>query len=292
MATHVTSAPGGRVIAAIDASIYAHPVAAYAAWAAQRLGAPLELLHVIERNISSIPADLSGNLALGSQEVLMAELASLDEQRAKLAQAHGRALLEQVVAKLGQHHDIDPSMLQRHGTLVDSLLELESASRLFVLGKRGEQADMASNHIGSTLERVVRSVHRPILVASRNYNPVTRFMIAYDGSATTRKCVDMVCASPLLSGLDCEVLMVADPSDTARQHMDWALERLAQAGYTPRPQTLPGNAESVIARQVAVLGVDLVVMGAYGHSRIRNMIVGSTTTQVLRDCPIPVLLLR
>lgn len=33
-------------------------------------------------------------------------------------------------------------------------------------------------------------------------------------------------------------------------------------------------------------------MGAYGHSRIRTLILGSTTTQVRRNCPIPVLLLR
>jgi nucleotide-binding universal stress UspA family protein len=33
-------------------------------------------------------------------------------------------------------------------------------------------------------------------------------------------------------------------------------------------------------------------MGAYGHSRIRQLIVGSTTTQVLRRCQIPILLLR
>lgn len=38
--------------------------------------------------------------------------------------------------------------------------------------------------------------------------------------------------------------------------------------------------------------IDLLVMGAYGHSRIRSMLLGSTTTQLLRTCPIPVLLLR
>jgi nucleotide-binding universal stress UspA family protein len=48
----------------------------------------------------------------------------------------------------------------------------------------------------------------------------------------------------------------------------------------------------VIAEQVAARSIDLLVMGAYGHSRIRNLIVGSTTTQVVRNCQIAVLLLR
>jgi nucleotide-binding universal stress UspA family protein len=48
----------------------------------------------------------------------------------------------------------------------------------------------------------------------------------------------------------------------------------------------------VIARHVRDHAVDMVVMGAYGHSRIRQLIVGSTTTGVLRACLVPVLLLR
>lgn len=39
-------------------------------------------------------------------------------------------------------------------------------------------------------------------------------------------------------------------------------------------------------------GASLLVMGAYGHSRIRQLIVGSTTTTLLRLSEVPVLILR
>ena len=39
-------------------------------------------------------------------------------------------------------------------------------------------------------------------------------------------------------------------------------------------------------------GYDLLVMGAYGHSRIRAMIIGSTTTQMIRTCKVPVVLVK
>jgi nucleotide-binding universal stress UspA family protein len=39
-------------------------------------------------------------------------------------------------------------------------------------------------------------------------------------------------------------------------------------------------------------GVDLLVMGAYGHGRIRSLVVGSTTTAMVRRCKIPVLMFR
>lgn len=283
----------GRVLAALDPSPYAASVATHAAWAAVRLGAPLELLHAIDHpHGKPATTDLSGNLALGAQENLLDQLASVDEQRGKLAQQQGRDLLDAARAQVAASHGVEADARQRHGALLDTLLELEPGVRLFVLGKRGEHADFASGHLGSKLERVVRAVHRPVLVASRAFHPVERFMIAFDGSATTRKCVDMVCASPLLKGLEAHLLIVGDANPTADAHLDWARTQLQAAGFAPQVAQLPGTPDAVIAQQVADHGIDLLVMGAYGHSRIRSLIVGSTTTQVLRGCRIPVLLLR
>jgi nucleotide-binding universal stress UspA family protein len=283
----------GRVLAALDPSPYAASVATHAAWAAVRLGAPLELLHAIDHpHGKPATTDLSGNLALGAQEHLLDQLASVDEQRGKLAQQQGRGLLDAARARVAESHGIDADARQRHGALVDTLLDLEPGVRLFVLGKRGEHADFASGHLGSNLERVVRAVHRPVLVASRTFREIGRFLIAFDGSATTRKCVDMVCASPLLKGLEAHLLMVGDAKPAADAHLDWARTQLQAAGFAPQVAQLPGTPDAVIAQQVADHGIDLLVMGAYGHSRIRSLIVGSTTTQVLRGCRIPVLLLR
>lgn len=283
----------GRVLAALDPSPYAASVATHAAWAAVRLGAPLELLHAIDHpHGKPATTDLSGNLALGAREHLLDQLASVDEQRGKLAQQQGRDLLDAARAQVAESHGIDADARQRHGALVDTLLDLEPGVRLFVLGKRGEHADFASGHLGSNLERVVRAVHRPVLVASRTFREIGRFLIAFDGSATTRKCVDMVCASPLLKGLEARLLMVGDANPTADAHLDWARTQLQAAGFAPQVAQLPGTPDAVIAQQVADHGIDLLVMGAYGHSRIRSLIVGSTTTQVLRGCRIPVLLLR
>ena len=55
---------------------------------------------------------------------------------------------------------------------------------------------------------------------------------------------------------------------------------------------LPGDPDEVIAAQVREHSIKLLVMGAYGHSRIREFILGSTTTSLLRTCRVPVLLFR
>ena len=53
-----------------------------------------------------------------------------------------------------------------------------------------------------------------------------------------------------------------------------------------------GQPDAVIARIVEQEGIGLLVMGAYGHSRIRTLIIGSTTTEMIRSCLIPVMLFR
>lgn len=282
----------GCVLAAIDASSYAPSVAGLAGWAASRLGAGMELMHAIDRSTGAEPRDFSGNLGADEREQLLTELVELDERRARLAQAHGRALLEQLRGQVAKVHGVEAGISQRHGELVETLLDLEPKVRLFVLGKRGEHADVAKGHLGSNLERVVRAVHRPVLIAARAFRPIQRFLIAYDGSQTTRRCVELVASSPLLRNIECRVLMVGPDNAEKRAELDWAVQRLSAAGFQPQASLVEGVAEAVIAQHVESLAADLLVMGAYGHSRIRTMILGSTTTQLLRTCRIPVLLLR
>jgi nucleotide-binding universal stress UspA family protein len=284
---------GGRVLAALDASTaYGESVGHYAAWAARRLDAPLEYLHVLDRQPeTAATADLSGSLELGARTKLLQDLTALDEARSRLAREQGRLLLQQTKAIAGAHGMTAETRL-RHGGLVDTLIELEADVRLFVLGKRGEHADFAKGHLGSQLERVVRAVHRPLLVASRAYAEIRRVLIAFDGSPTTRKGVEMVAASPLFRDLDIRVVMVGTETETHLAALRWALDTLTAAGLAAEGSVLPGDPEDTIGHYARDEHADLLVMGAYGHSRIRQLIVGSTTTTLLRTCRIPVLLLR
>lgn len=50
--------------------------------------------------------------------------------------------------------------------------------------------------------------------------------------------------------------------------------------------------DKVIAEIVEGDGMDILIMGAYGHSRIRSLVIGSTTTEMIRSCRVPVLLFR
>jgi nucleotide-binding universal stress UspA family protein len=67
---------------------------------------------------------------------------------------------------------------------------------------------------------------------------------------------------------------------------------LRSAGFVVEMNLVPGNPDEVIGEKVETDNIGLLVMGAYGHSRIRSFIIGSTTTAMVRRCRIPVLMFR
>lgn len=282
-----------RIIACVDGSIYTPSVCGHAAWAAERLDLPVEVLHVVQRQFDTVAyTDFNAGIGMNAQDRLLQELAVLDEQRNQVLIQRGTALLQDAEAQMRSRGTYNVSTRCRHGSLVDALTELEGSTSLIVIGKRGEAADFDRLHIGSSVERVVRAVRRPVLVAARAFRPIERVLVAYDGAASSRKAVEEVCANPLLKGLDRHVVMVANASPAAEGHLVWARERLIASGGAYTLERLVGEPEVAIGDYVKSRDMHLLVMGAYGHSRIRQLIVGSTTTQMIRTCLIPVLLYR
>lgn len=282
-----------HVIASIDSYNHmAETVVDYAVWASEQLDAPLVLLHVLEKGDLPVNSNLSGNIGLGSREALLEELTALDEKRAKLMREQGRLALEDALKRASDQGITDAATLQRHDDLVTTLQELESDLRLLVMGREGSNESSAPNHIGTHLESVIRTLHRPILVASGDFKKPERFMIAYDASPTAKKVIDMLAGSPLLIDTPCHLLMIDADTDTSREQLKEARVKLEAKGFTVTEEVAAGEVEPVINERVKSLGIDLLVMGAYGHSRIRQFLVGSTTTKLLKSAQVPLLLLR
>ncbi len=282
-----------KVFACIDGTPGTTGVCDYAAWAAMRLDLPLEFLHVIDRHPEKAAVrDLSGSIGLGAQDSLLHELTTVDEQRSKLAQEHGRQLLEGAKRRAATAGAVRVDGRQRHGSLEDTVLDMEPGARLFVLGQHRHGESLARRHLDHNVERVIRAVHRPVLVASQEFRRPQRFAIAFDGGATGRTIVETVARGAMLRGLPCHVVMAAEATAATHDQTSWARAALTTAGFDVTVATIPGHPEAVLHDYIAAHDISILVMGAYGHSRIRQLIVGSTTTTMLRASPAPVLILR
>lgn len=281
-----------KILALVDGSGYAQSVCHHAAWIAQRLGAAVDLLHLLPEGGAAGSKDLSGALALGARTALLADLAELDAQRAKLTTAQGHAILGAARAIVEADGAGPVTEKLRYGDLVETLARLQPDVRALVMGKRGEGSAGAFEHLGHNLERVLRSATVPVFVASRQFQPIARVLIAFDASASALRAVDRMAASPVFAGLETVLVHVGPDTPAIRHALASAQAKLEAGGLQSSARVVAGEPEAVLDAMVTAEGFGLLVMGAYGHSRIRNLIIGSTTTALIRACKIPVLLYR
>ena len=280
-----------RILACVDGSVYAGSVAEHAAWAAGRLGAGVDLLQVIGRR-EAASRDRSGRMVAGARRQLLDELAALDAERAKLLHRQGWLDLEEAKTHVEAAGVTDVATTLRHGDLLETIAELEPATRMLVIGKRGEAADFATLHLGSNLERILRATTKPVLVAARAMRPIRRFMVAFDGQSAALKVVDAISRSPLFGGLPGVVLTAGAETAAARAALDKACGQLRAGGLAVEGRIIDGAPATVIAEAVEDEDIDLLVMGAYAHSRLRAMVIGSTTSEMIRACRIPIIVAR
>jgi nucleotide-binding universal stress UspA family protein len=280
-----------RIIACTDGSRYAPSVYAHAAWAASRLSTSVEVLHVHDRPADPRErGDLSGAIGSDASEDLLDEMLELDAARARLAHRRAEAVLQDAARVLGEAGVRDVSTTQRHDGLAEAIHEAEARIELLVIGKRGEDADMAKGHLGSNLERVLRISEWPVLVASHTFRPIGTAIIAFDGQPSSLRAIEYLVRLPLLHGVTCHLVTAGEAA--APSTMDEAKALLEQACAEVHVETLPGDAREVVPAAIMDQKADLLVMGAYGHGRLHGMFLGSVTTALLQACRVPTLVLR
>ncbi len=281
------------ILACVDGSRFSASVCDAAAWVATRIGAAVEAVHVLDQpHAAGRPADLSGAFEIDMRDNLLEELAALDEQRSKLAQRRGWLVLDEARNRLSAAGVSEVRVHQYQGAVVDTITERDGDVDLVVIGRRGESADVARPHLGSNLERVVRASRHPVLVVSEQFTPISRFILAFDGGPSATRAVEYLSTSRLLADAACHIVTVASGSGDRAAALDAAKATLTRAGYAVTSGVVTGHVEQAIIGEVGKQQADLLVMGAYGHSRIRELIIGSTTTVMLNRSPVPVLLFR
>ncbi len=132
---------------------------------------------------------------------------------------------------------------------------------------------------------------------SRQIAPFKRVLLAWDGSReAARAAFDSL---PLLKTAEMVEIFSVDPQDTRSQSASMAGADLATSldrhGVKATLNSLPSNNLSVAAileNRLADMSADLMVMGAYSHSRLRETVFGGVTRTLLESMTVPVLMSR
>lgn len=281
-----------NVVASVDGSRATPAVCDYAAWLCRRLQAPLLLFHVLDQSRYPVETDMAGAIGFGAREQFLSELAELDQQRSRLALEQGRHLLAAAAERVRDLGIETIQQRQRHGDLTESLLEISDEMRLLVIGLHGESSTGRTPVIGSQVETVIRRMERPVVVVPDDYREPRSAMLAFDGSETSFRGVEMIAESPVFRNFPVHLVMVATNTAERREQIERACRQLDAAGCETHMEIRAGNVEQVLHGYQDEHDIDLMVMGAYGHSRIRRFLVGSTTTHMLKTTRTPLVVLR
>ena len=277
------------VLSCIDGSSVNKAVCDYSFWIANKVNAPLKLLHTIPHQQSAVVTDYSGAIGLGSREELLTELTDLEQNRCRLLIEKGQLMLS-AAKKSAEESGVEQiEICQRHGSLVESLIELEEKTRVLVLGIRGESHEQKQSGTGTQLESVIRSLHKPILVVNKEFTQPEQVMLAYDGSPACKKALDMIALSPLFKDIPCHIVYVGADGEKLLKE---ASEILSQSGIENYTASLNGKIEEVLSEFQIKNDIDLMLMGAFSHNRVRNFLLGSFTAKMLNNTNRPLLLLR
>lgn len=282
-----------NILSFTDGSPYAASVYDHSAWAAERLEAKIRVIHTLNpHREKAARTDLSGTLGFDAHQSLLDEMVTFDRQRVRIAQMKGEAILEDAAERLKNAGIQNFNTEQRHGLFVDVLDDLHEEADLIVIGKRGVNASIEMKHLGTNIERTLRVAERPVLVTSREFQPVKRFLFAYDGGPASQKALDYLLSSSLLEGCSCIVLRVGPENEKNQSEVGDAVNRLSEKGYATESILVDGSPAKTIASEVESRGVNMLVMGAYGHSKYKRLLIGSTTAALARDTHVPILMFR
>jgi len=277
-----------RILALIDQSIYAKSVIDYAAELAAGTGAEVDLLHVLSR-VELLDTTLlgyhPGGVAVLARNLVESEERTMSEarQRADVLLLESRASLLERGAGVVRTQVVE-------GDVSGAVQEAQAEASLIIMGKRGEHADFARLPLGGNVEQIVRASRCPVLLVPRSHTPIKNCLVAFDRGDSSRFLIDVLSQCEPFGPMSCTLLHVGDTDEHLAVAMAASAEQLMAAGFETEIKVDPGQPEKVIPERVVLGKFDLVAMGAFGASRIKTMIFGSLTNEMVRATQTPVLL--
>ena len=282
-----------HVLACIDGSAVTESVCDYAAWYARRLNLSVGLLHVSDV-AASIRRNLSGAIGINSRQFLLDELSQLDEQRAQVVNSYSNALVQDAKSHIqNSFDDVEVRIYQRRGKLLPAIEHFKANNSAIVMGRRGEDHKNSRINIGSQIETVARASNIPVLICSEKFKEPSSYMVAFDASKTAVKAIKMLANSNLLKGMQGHIVMVGNDNDTSKKSLANALVQMTTAGFLVEAHHLQqlDAVDGLLSFQIENQ-IDIIVVGAYGRSKLQHLFLGSTTTEIIASTVSPVILVR
>jgi len=178
------------------------------------------------------------------------------------------------------------------GVVSQIILDYAKDVDLVVMGRRGVGGKWRGPLFGSVFEAVVRHAPCPVLSTIHDPRPLNTLLVAYDGSDRAKDALEIGLHLSLEKDRRL-IIFTADDGKDDRSAASFEAAALArERGVTAERRLVKGH----VAEQILTISeqedVDLILIGAYGHSRFLAAILGSTVDDVLHKATVPLMVCR
>lgn len=275
-----------NILVPLDGSEHSRAALDYGMWIAEKFGGSLFGQHVID-TISvegTFFHDISGSLGFEPYLDFSTKMREALEER-------GKVILEDFSDRCRQKGIKHQTFLDL-GIIPNEICERSKIADLVVIGHRGINEEFSTGLLGTTAETVTRKCPRPVFVSTKKFKIIERPLLAYDGSERASAAMEAAAEFCTVVRLPLTVLTIAKEEKIAEDNLKQARSYLASYAIETRYESTRGYPEQRIIDCLVKFNHDLLFIGAYGHRRIIEMVLGSTTEYVLRKSPCPVFLNR
>ncbi len=253
-------------------------------WASIRLRAPVGLLHSVPSLQQKAAVNYSGCLNVNDENALLEQFTSKEHLSNFELKAQGRLLLSQATSYCEQQrHKLTTYTLHRHENLNQSIDYVDDKAQLIVIGHKVT--------CKSTLDQLIRVSHCPILVTHAPFLTPTTALFAFDNCVTTHRMLDWLCKTPLVRALTIHIVMVGKNNNDNCDALREAYARLKQAGINTKKALLDcRDVSAALTYYQNEHDIGMLMSGAFGQSRLREILQGSDTKKLLVSTKTPYLL--
>lgn len=289
----MTAAIKGLILAGIDGSNFSNSVIDTAIWISKQSQSPVKFLHTIEHSHHSDIPHHEGNLTPNMKEHLLEELSDEERLESKKMIADGKAILNNARDKAEQAGLTNIIAKQRHGTLPEALVDLESELSMVVLGAKGEDHQGEKQGLGAQLEEAIRAIHIPVFIVKGEFSTPKKMMFAYNGSPTSKTALQLVAQGHFCNqALELHIVSVKSTLEDAQALIDEAIDVFEKANVKITTKALAGEAVEALTAYQQQNDIDVTAMGAFSHGKVHGFFFGSFTTRMLMESKTNFLLIR
>jgi nucleotide-binding universal stress UspA family protein len=275
------------IFLAVDGSIFTNTVIEYGIDLAKKLDAFLRVYSVIDIRIYEWVLNTGGE---GYMPVIPSNV--FHDESYKFHSERAEVLIDTLRKKL-KDSGIKFEADKMEGDPVEVICDISRQVDLVIMGARGDYARWGDRLLGATLESVSRQNHSPLLIAGQTYKEFNSIICAYDRSEASNTGLKLSAYLSEQLKLPLEVLAIHDDELEREEALEEARTYLEPYELKSQFRHEAGDpAKTLIQVTQNVPEPALLVMGSFGHSRIREAVLGSTTVQVMRKANKPILLAK